>query len=296
MAGPAYIAGAERLGGQSIGGAMSGGAPRVTEHTVEAPQGSGWFDSMASYLISVSSEPQVLYDPLSDRLGQFGPLTQSGRALKNAGTVRTNRTGTVNIQIENLGYARAPFTDGWDPSRKPNFQRLCAAIRAHGVPDTWPAGPPQAYPGDHDDRDMATWLNRPGWYGHSQVPGNDHGDPGAIDTSKVPWRGDSPITEEDDMTPAQAQQLTELHDALVPYQGWGYQENGSGPDAWALLQRAADPTTELGYKYQGDVEAAKAAGRPAPPDVYGMIGETRARVDALDAKLDAILAALKAGK
>lgn len=188
MTGPDYVDGVERFGAQAIGGAMD--TPdlpaRAVEHTVECPPGRGWFLSMASYLVNVGTEPQVIYDPQSDSLGQFGPMSKSGRALRNAGTLRTNRTGRACVQIEVCGRASQPWTNGWNPADKPNFLKLTAVLDAWGIPREWPAGAPQAYPGDHDDRDRDTWLNHGGYFGHSQVPGNDHGDPGAIDTSKVP--------------------------------------------------------------------------------------------------------------
>lgn len=190
--GSAWIAGAERLGSGKIGSAMTqpDSPPRAVWHTVEAPSGSGWFSSMASYLSSVHYEPQVLYDPASDRLGQFGPLNQSGRALRNERDGRgTNREGLVCIQVEVCGYASKPFTNGWNPADKPNFQKLCNAMRDWGIPDSWPAGPPAVYPGGDKPRSASVWHSRGGHYGHCDVPGNDHGDPGAIDTQKVPWRG-----------------------------------------------------------------------------------------------------------
>ncbi|MER6844862.1 peptidoglycan-binding protein [Streptomyces platensis] len=188
--GPAYISGATRLGDQSIGGAMDHpeSGPRFTWHTTESPAGSSYLTSIGAYLIRVGAEPQVIYDPVTDRIGQFGPLNQSGRALKNDGARRTNREGKVNIQVEVLGRAASPWTNGFDPGKKPNFQRLLAAGRDWGIPDTWPAGKPPAYPSGSSSRSRSTWQSKAGHYGHSQVPGNDHGDPGAIDTAKVPGK------------------------------------------------------------------------------------------------------------
>ena len=196
--GPAYISGAVRLGGQAIGGAMDypGNPARSTWHTTESPAGASYFASIGAYLIRVASEPQVLYDPVSDKLGQFGPLNKSARALKNDGTRRTNREGKVNIQVEVLGRASSPWTKGFDPAKKPNFRKLLAAMRAWGVPDVWPAGKPPATAAAaaKGSRSRTTWQSRGGHYAHAQVPGNDHWDPGAIDTSIVPGKatgGDS---------------------------------------------------------------------------------------------------------
>ena len=194
--GPAYISGVVRFGDQSIGGAMDtpGNPPRATWHTTESPAGGSYFTSIAAYLIRVGAEPQVIYDPVTDRLGQFGPLTKSGRALRNDGTRRTNREGRVNIQVEVLGRAAAPWTKDFDPAEKPNFRRLLAAMRAHGIPDAWPAGKPPATAAAaaKAGRNRTTWQSKGGHYAHAQVPGNDHWDPGAIDTSIVPGKAAGP--------------------------------------------------------------------------------------------------------
>lgn len=188
--GPSYIDGVVRFGDQSIGGAMDTPAnpPRFTWHTTESPAGASYFYSIAAYLIRVGAEPQVIYDPVTDKLGQFGPLTQSGRALRNDGSRRTNREGKVNIQVEVLARARSPWTKDFDPAKKPNFRRLIAAGRAHGIPDVWPAGKPAATAATATKRDRTTWQTKGGHYGHCHVPGNDHWDPGAIDTSIVPGK------------------------------------------------------------------------------------------------------------
>jgi hypothetical protein len=187
--GPDYIAGAVRFGDQSIGGAMDhpeSGA-RFTWHTTESPAGGVYFAGVAAYLIRVGNEPQVIYDPATDRIGQFGPLNQSGRALRNDGTRRTNREGLVNIQVEVLGEADKPWTKDFDKAKAVNFQRLLAAGRAWGIPDTWPAGPPSK-----SGRSRAVWQSKGGHYGHIHVPGNDHVDPGNIDTSIVPGAASDP--------------------------------------------------------------------------------------------------------
>lgn len=196
--GPAYISDVVRFGDQSIGGAMDHpeNPPRVVWHTTESPAGGNYFSSIAAYLIRVGSEPQVIYDPVTDKLGQFGPLTQSARALKNDGSRRTNREGRVCIQVEVLGRASQPWTTGFDPAAKPNFRRLLAAARAHGVPDVWPAGKPKATADAvaKTTRSRPTWEGKGGHFSHGQVPGNSHWDPGAINTDIVP--GKPPVVSE----------------------------------------------------------------------------------------------------
>ncbi|MDJ0463186.1 peptidoglycan-binding protein [Streptomyces sp. H27-C3] len=182
--GTRWIPGAERLGDGSIGGSMDtpGLPPRVTWHSTESGNGNAAFNAVRDYLINIGAEPHILYDPATDRLGQYGPLDQSARALRNDGTSRTNRTGHVNIQIEVLARAKTPFTGYWKPGK--NFRALMAAIRSWKIPDRFPMGAPPVYPGG-TKRTRAVWLNQAGHYCHANVPGNDHGDPGAISVSKL---------------------------------------------------------------------------------------------------------------
>ncbi|GAB7185936.1 peptidoglycan-binding protein [Kitasatospora sp. Ki12] len=179
-----WIPGAERIGSGSIGGAMDtpDGPARVVWHTTESGAGDGAFDSVGNYLVNIAAEPHILYDPTTDRIGQYGPLGQSARALRNDGATRTNRVGAACIQIEVLARAARPFTSYWQPG--PNFRALMAAIRSWGIPDHFPMGYPPAYPGG-SRRDRTVWLNQGGHYGHANVPGNDHGDPGAIDPAAL---------------------------------------------------------------------------------------------------------------
>lgn len=182
--GTLWIPGAERIKPSMAGGAITSTAPpRVVWHTTEAPPGTdNMFSAMIRVLTSKSAEPQVLYDPVTDRLGQFMPLNVGGRALKNDGATRTNRTGKVCIQIEVIGYAGKPFTNTWKPG--PNFRNLMAAIRSWGIPDAFPMGPPPKFPGA-SIRDRNIWLTKAGHYCHANIPGNDHGDPGAISPVKL---------------------------------------------------------------------------------------------------------------
>jgi hypothetical protein len=179
-----WISGAERLGDGSIGGAMD--TPdkpgRVVWHTTESGAGDAAFTAVGKYLITEGYEPHILYDPITDRIAQYGPLNESARALQNDGTTRTNRTGKVCIQIEVLAKAGTPFTGYWKPG--PNFRALMAAIRSWSIPDVFPMPLADHY-GDASKRDRAVWLSQGGHYGHSNVPGNSHWDPGAISTKAI---------------------------------------------------------------------------------------------------------------
>ncbi|MFD7554106.1 hypothetical protein ACFV9E_06150 [Streptomyces sp. NPDC059835] len=186
--GEIWIPEAIRLGDGVIAGAGAmdtpNNPPRAVWHTTEGSSGTAAaFQSTADYLMSENYEPHILYDPKTDMLGQFGPLNQSAKALVNAGSVRTNRTGRVCIQIEVMAKAGTAFTGYWKPGK--NFRALLRAIRSWGIPDEWPAGRLAQSYSDDSPRPLNTWLTRGGHYGHSNVPGNDHWDPGAIDRAAL---------------------------------------------------------------------------------------------------------------
>ncbi|MCX5197234.1 peptidoglycan-binding protein LysM [Streptomyces sp. NBC_00249] len=180
--GEIWIPEAVRLGDGEIGGPMDSpdAEARTVWHTTETGNGATAFRVVAEGLIEDSNEPHILYCPVTDALGQFGPLNESARALRNSGSLRTNRTGEVCIQVEILARAGTPFTGYWRPG--PNFRALLRAIRSWGVPDVWPAGRLARAGNDDVSRSTSTWTSAGGHYGHCQIPGNDHWDPGAIDT------------------------------------------------------------------------------------------------------------------
>lgn len=194
--GTLWIPGAERLSCSKPGGTITSTAPpRAVWHAVEGTSGSAsaWTSSIR-VLNEKSAEPQVLWDPITDRLGQFMPLNLSGRALKNDGASQTNRVGRVCIQIEVIAFSAKPFTAYWKPGK--NFKALVAALRSWGITvDVWPAGPPPKFIASpphnvpENDRDRKTWLTKGGYFSHSQIPANDHGDPGGIDTAALATAG-----------------------------------------------------------------------------------------------------------
>ncbi|WAB08846.1 endolysin [Streptomyces phage Success] len=275
-----WISGAERLGDGSIGGAMDKpDAPaRVVWHTTESGAGDAAFKSVADYLISIGAEPHILYDPTTDRIGQFGPLNESARALKNDGSTRTNRVGKACIQIEVLARASKPFTGYWKPG--PNFKKLMAAIRSYGVPDVFPMGALASEYGDADaKRTRSVWLSEGGHYGHCNIPGNDHWDPGAIDKKALFAAAPKPSTGGNSGKPtpspkpsipafpgryyfrpgAKNQYVTMLGKQLVK-KGYGkFYKQGPGPQ-WTAVDRAAVKAFQLAHKeLKGDAD-----GYPGP--------------------------------
>jgi len=121
--------------------------------------------------------PHILWDPFTGRITQFVPANSRSKSVVDlAGGTRTNRAGSVVIQIEALffPYSRVgksvyPKLDatpckGWDD--------LHAWVKSWGVPDAWPNGRPE-----NCTRSEKTWETKAGWYPHKGVPENTHDDP-----------------------------------------------------------------------------------------------------------------------
>lgn len=178
-----WIKEAEDLKSNGQSGTMSRNhsGVKVTWHVTVSPSGGSMFNAMHGVLTRNKSEPHILYDPLTDRLGQYFPLDRSARALANDGNRPTNRDGKINIQIEVVARPDG-FTNYWKPG--PNYKALMRAIRSWGVPDEWPAGRLSQHSNDNVSR---SWnhYRKSGHFGHCNVPGNNHWDPGPINQAAI---------------------------------------------------------------------------------------------------------------
>lgn len=164
-------------------GAMEGGPARVTHHITSNNHDwtfkneLGWFTGGGADVA-----PHLLADPFTGEVAQFFPADSRSLSLQNAGSVRTNRTGKYNIQIEWV------FTEGETVNGKRYYSLketplkpwpdILAWLRGLGVPDVWPGGVPTSF--SRDTVSIDTWLGKGGHYGHNQVPGNSHVDPGPM--------------------------------------------------------------------------------------------------------------------
>ncbi|MGO4630486.1 peptidoglycan-binding protein [Streptomyces sp. 2RAF24] len=123
------------------------------------------------------SAPHLLWDPFTGRTTQFLPANSRSKSLADrAGGTRTNRAGSVVLQIEALFFPYCKVGDrvypkltdtpclGWD--------KINIWARSWGVPDRWPNGRPE-----NCRRDSETWRTEAGWFPHGAVPENDHNDP-----------------------------------------------------------------------------------------------------------------------
>ncbi len=119
-----------------------------------------------------------------DRIVQFVPLGTIAAALEHKkGTVETNRW--ARAQIEVVAHSKLP---PWQPDG-PTFDRLAALVAtletAAGIPlrrpwpDTLDAGTKWATEAN-PRRTHSKWGAESGWFGHVEIPGNSHWDPGSL--------------------------------------------------------------------------------------------------------------------
>ena len=164
-------------------GAMEGGPARATWHTTSNPNNWSYNDHVGYFAGGGAGvAPHLLWDPFSGEVTQFFPADSRALALRNAGEVRTNRTGKHNIQIE-IVFTEGETVDGKVYSSVSDtpckgLDKIVDWLRSLGVADRWPGGKPVSW--SRDTVTVSTWLGLSGHYGHSQVPGNDHVDPGPM--------------------------------------------------------------------------------------------------------------------
>lgn len=201
-----YIPGVRQSWAGTYGWSYNGGPRKFILHSTETDSAPGCVDQLAHYLDGWAN-PHVVWDPWTGDMAMCGRADWAGGAL-----VAGNRDGSVVLQVEAVGRAGVegsrPFMDspmlGWD--------KILAWADSWGIPRVFPAGLPLPYPqsyGTGSPRDPNIWANSSGYFAHSQVPGNDHGDPGLVDPSKL-----FPTTE-DDLTPQQDALLTAIGKVLV---------------------------------------------------------------------------------
>ncbi|MFJ8110414.1 peptidoglycan-binding protein [Streptomyces sp. NPDC096132] len=164
-------------------GAMNGGPARAVWHITSNAKDwtfkneHGWFTGGGA-----SVAPHLLWEPFTGEVAQYFPADSRSLSLVNAGAVKTNRTGRYCIQIETV------FTAGETVGGKryatvrdtpcKGLDKIMAWLRSLGIADAWPGGAPTSF--TRDTVSLSTWLSEGGHYGHNQVPGNSHVDPGPM--------------------------------------------------------------------------------------------------------------------
>jgi len=164
-------------------GGMNGGPPRAVWHITS--NANDWtFARQRSYFTGSGRTvaPHLLWDPFTGQIAQFFPADSRSLSLANYGIVKINRSGKYCIQVETV------FTAGETVNgRRYNtvrdtpckgLPRIVAWLRSLGIPDAWPGGAPKAFA--RDTVPLNDWLTHGGHYGHNQIPGNSHVDPGPM--------------------------------------------------------------------------------------------------------------------
>lgn len=219
-----YLPGAKVIPG-SDSGPMLGGPRKVVWHTTENDPTTTTAANVAKYLLGSGNTVHILWHPLTGEMVQMIPANRGGKGLENRpGGVETNRAGTYVIQIEVVGRASQPFTDG-PCVGLPKIQAWLASL---GIPAVWSGT---------QDRSVASWA-KGGHFGHMDVPENSHTDPGRVNKTKLagPVQPVPPPKEIDvPITPAEMQKIAELtvHQLLVTNLG------SSGPNVAVALQNAS---------------------------------------------------------
>lgn len=201
MSGTLWLPKSKVILGDHDGGSMLGGPPRFVHHTYEANPERLSATKGAQGLRAVGNEVHLVFNPISGEVVQMLPANRAARGLRNrTGGVQTNRCGSVCIQIEVIAYANRPWTSYITAAGKATWARIMAWVRSLGIPDRWPAGPPPRYDSvrrcnvPENARSTRVWTREAGHYGHSQVPENDHGDPGALDSRVIFAKIEAPVT------------------------------------------------------------------------------------------------------
>ncbi|WP_327132026.1 peptidoglycan-binding protein [Streptomyces sp. NBC_01343] len=237
-----WMPGAERL---DIGdhAPTDGGTAKAIAHITwdrnasrQAPQDLVPFPALRDYFTGGgrASAPHVLWDPFTGRVTQFIPANSRSKSLVDApGGTRTNRAGSVVIQVEALFFPWCRVNGKTYESLRDTpckgWEELHAWVASWGVASSWPMGKPTGFVSKRDER---IWRIRSGWYGHAQVPENDHTDPGSWPdfptdpgTSKYePFPGAPWFTEG-----RQSPVVARMHDRLVA-EGCDLYRSSSGKD------------------------------------------------------------------
>jgi hypothetical protein len=164
-------------------GKMNGGPARAVWHiTSNATDWTfknelGWFTGGGADVA-----PHLLWEPFTGELAQMFPADSRSLSLQNAGTVRTNRTGKYCIQIETVFTANETvggkrYATVRDTPCK-GLDGIMTWLRSLGIPDVWPGGAPTGFV--RDTVPLDAWTKLGGHYGHNQIPGNSHVDPGPM--------------------------------------------------------------------------------------------------------------------
>jgi hypothetical protein len=167
-----FLPGATHRLARMDGGACTGHLPRVVWHSTENDPQVTTAATIAAFLDRLNFSVHLVWNPVHGGIVQAIPANRYGRGLQEFG-FPTNTEGNPCIQIEVVGFAAHPFTNG--PCR--GLDRIMNWLRSFGVPDVFPSGV-------SGNRDRQTWQ-RAGHFTHAVTPDNDHTDPGMINPMRL---------------------------------------------------------------------------------------------------------------
>ena len=195
------------LGVNAYGKCDSSAAPKAIAHITWDRNGTKThpvdlipFANLAGYFSGIGKEvaSHLLWDPFTGKIGQFFPADSRSKSLVDLqGGIRTNRAGKYVIQVEALffpwcrvnGKAYEKLTD--TPCR--GWEEIQDWTESLGIKSQWPGGRPNGY--SRDTVSSNSFSSSNGWFGHNQVPENQHTDPGFwpafIDGGSKPQGGTS---------------------------------------------------------------------------------------------------------
>lgn len=274
-----WLAGVERIEGQSAGAMSSTGGRKLLLHSTEGTTIEG---AVAAYRAR-NVWPHITVDCPERRVVEHLPLEVAGRSLRNEpGGVETNRAGAVLVQIEMVGFAGTPESIGSSADLDWFGREVVAPIAAlTGIPLTtgvrWVAYPSSYGEGAAQRVPAALWAGLSGLVGHQHAPENDHGDPGALDVDRILDAANDPLEDDtvklDDEDRAWFRKQFGLqHGAIVTgnqnglanatQPGWGHMaQNPTGLNDLRALILAAD----------ADVDEAALVAALVPPIVGAVV-------------------------
>lgn len=188
------------------GGAYVNGSWRIVLHSTE---GLSIESAVGSYTTN-GVPPQLTIDPLRTRKAQHISLDRSGYAMVHPkGGPETNRLPCVQIEIVMFAdEAKAQqygglYVGDLTDEHYAYIAGCIAEVRANGVDIADTILPFVHYPesyGAHAGQRLsaAEWVGFDGICGHQHVFGNDHGDPGNLDHTRITASG--PAGDDDNMT------------------------------------------------------------------------------------------------
>lgn len=146
-------------------------ADRLDANGVQPP-----FENVSSYLQSVAYCPHIMWDPFTGKTVQYYPADVGSRAL-----TRWNEDGRHAVQVE-IYFAYGTNREGrrWNSVAETpcvGLGEILEWMDTLGIPRVWPIGNPDP---NKQVQNVQIWNTQPGHYGHSQVPGETHSDPGPM--------------------------------------------------------------------------------------------------------------------